>query len=260
MSRWTVSDFADALETLAVPAGGVVLVHSALLALGPSRDVAPRELPAALLDVLRTHCGGEGTFVVPTFTFAFCRGVPFDVSASPSEQMGSFTEHLRKHSASLRTSHPMQSFAAIGPLAQHLTEPDTHTAFMLGSSVHRLLEADATVLLLGASVQNIALTHWSEERAGVPYRFMKSFRGGWRRSSDEPFVEREYAMFARDLDLDPASELSAVADRLGADLRCAEVGAGSVQACSAVRWVEIADTLLAQDPWALVDASPESVG
>ena len=232
MGRWLLSDFADALDALAVPAGEAVLVHSSLVALGPSRDVPPRDLPAALLDVCRAHFGRESTIVVPTFTFAFCRGVPFDVSASPSERMGSFTEYVRIQPESLRSPHPMQSFAAIGPLARHLTEPDTPAAFAIGGSVDRLLEADATLLLIGASVQHAALVHWSEQRAEVPYRFMKSFRGGWRRSPDEVFVEREYALFARDLDLDEAFDLSVIADGLGVHLRRAEVGAGYVQACS----------------------------
>ena len=257
MSRWKLSDLADALHALAVPAGGVMLVHSSLLALGPSRDVPPRDLSAALLDVLRSHFGPESTIVVPTFTFAFCRGVPFDVSATPSDRMGSFTEYVRIQPESLRTSHPMQSYAAIGPLARYLTEPDTLTAFAVGSTTHLLLEANATLLLLGASVQHASLVHWSEERAEVPYRFMKSFRGRWRRSPDEAFVERDYAMFARDLDLHQAFDLSIITDKLGDDLRRAEVGAGCLQACSAVQFVETADRLLADDPWVLLAAPPK---
>jgi len=251
-NRWTASDIGRALDQLAIPSGGVMLVHSSLVALGPAHELSPRDVPAALLHALRDHVGPDGTIVVPTFTFAFCRGEPFDVSASPSEQMGSFAEHVRLRPESLRSSHPMQSIAAVGPLAGFLTEPDTPTAFAVGSSWHRLLEADATVLMLGAPLQTVSLVHWSEERAEVPYRYMKSFRGAWRRSPEASFVDREYAMFVRDLTIDPRLELSILAGGLGDGMRTAQVGAGSFHAFPATRVVETTDKLLAHDPWALV--------
>jgi len=251
-TRWTFDDVARALGELDVPSGSITLVHSSVVALGPSRDVSPRDVPAALLRALRDHVGPDGTIVVPTFTFAFCRGEPFDLSTSPSEQMGAFAEEVRVQSESLRSSHPMQSISANGPHAAHLTEPDTLTAFGVGSCWHRILEADATVLMLGAPLQTASLVHWSEEQAEVPYRYMKLFHGSWRRSPDEAFSDRDYAMFVRDLTIDPMLELSILEGALGDEMRSVEVGAGSFHTFSASAVVGATDRLLADDPWALV--------
>ena len=252
MRTYTQGELCDTLDGVDVGAGDAVLVHSSLFELGLLRDCPPRDLAARLTDTILDHIGPRGTLVVPAFNFGFCKGDPFDRQRTPSEGMGALSECVRTHPESRRTSHPMQSFAAIGPLADDLAAQDTPSSFDEDGPFAVLLSAGAKLVLLGAPMQAASAVHYAEERTGVPYRYWKDFTG--------PYIDagqtetRTYRMYVRDLELDPKLDLSVVETWLSDadELATRPIGGGTVKACHLADFITTTVEHLKADPWCLV--------
>jgi len=254
MKSYTLSDVRHALHDAGVRSGDTLLVHSSLFPLGGlldhARNSTPHQLALTLFDVL----GPTGTLVVPTFNFDFCSGLPYDRQRTPSQGMGVLSETVRLWPGSRRSPHAMQSVAAVGRAAGFVTAQDPPSSFGAGGPFERLLALDAKLLLLGAPMQAASLVHLVEERQAVPYRYWKCFTGIYIDQGVR--TVRRYQIYVRDLELNPMLELSRVATRLrSADkLSVASLGGGSVQACRAVDFVEIAGAMLQADPYSLLQS------
>lgn len=204
------------------------------------------------LEAIQVMIGPEGTLVVPTFNFGFARGERYDPDHTPSKDMGAFSEYVRQRPGALRTSHPMQSIAALGCHAADLAGRDTSGAFDPGSAFERMLELGFKLLLLGADSSAISMFHYSERRANVPYRYWKDFTGevltpdGWQ--------TRTYRMFVRDLDLNPSLTLKPVVEYMKSrdEWHSVPLNYGHITGCSLEDFVAAADYFLARDPWSLV--------
>lgn len=247
MKEVTLEQVVQSLRAVGVGRGGGVLLHSAIQYFG--RPVGGVEMYwKALVEVL----GPEGTLAVPAFNFAFARGEPFDVQRTPSDQMGVLSEYVRSLPQAKRSPHPLQSIAVVGRWAEDIADRDTASAFDPGSAFERMLELDFEMVLLGASIQVASIVHYSEQKAQVPYRYWKTFRGTVVRGGAA--AVREYRMFARDLALDPQNDFGPVQTWLEARglWRQTRLNYGHVAACRLGDVVAAADDLLAHDPWALV--------
>jgi len=235
--------------------GGVEMYYQALWAVLEGQEPGNgKEGPSRGDDTLLMK---KGSLAVPTFNFDFTQGQPYDPENTPSKGMGVFSEYVRKLPQSRRTSHPMQSLAVLGRYDQDLADRDTPSAFDPGSAFERMLELDFKLLLLGADVQAVSLLHYSEQRAGVPYRYWKEFTGQVRTSSG--WEQRSYHMFVRDMSIDPHIELYPVEETLKARGQWSqvEVNYGRVSSCRLADFVHAVDQYLARDPWALVVNKPE---
>ena len=243
----TSKELKKALTAVGIREGDGLLVHSALQFLGK-----PEGAEAMYLQVLLDMLGPEGSIAVPTFNFAFARGEDFDPLATPSEGMGVFSELVRQHPEAHRTTHPMQSLALIGALAADMAERDTPSAFDDGSAFDGLLQNDFKLLLLGADVQAASMLHYSEQRAAVPYRYWKEFRGKVR--VDDKWQSRTYKMFVRDLDIDPQLKLAPIQAALEAAGQWAQysLNFGQISLCTLADFIAATDKLLIEDPWAIV--------
>ncbi len=172
---------AQALTALGVARGSVLLVHSALSRLGYVSG-GPEAVVLALLDVL----GADGTLVMPTFTAHLsdpCHWqappVPeawwpvlretmpaFNPHTTPTRMMGAVCETFRSWPGCQRSAHPQDSFAALGPHADHVTaEHPLDAGFGPASPLGRLEALDASVLFLGVSFENCTAFHLGEHRA-----------------------------------------------------------------------------------------------
>jgi aminoglycoside 3-N-acetyltransferase len=193
-----------------------------------------------------------GTFCVPTFNFAFARGEPYDPGATPSQGMGVFSEYVRQRPEARRTSHPMQSLAVVGYYADDLAGRDTPSAFDPGSAFDRMLELDFKLLLMGAEIRSVSILHYSEQRANVPYRYWKDFRG--QVLTSQGWQERTYRMFVRDLEMDPRLTLDPVQTVLEERKQWVShpLNYGNISVCRLVDLVVATDEFLSADPWSLM--------
>lgn len=177
----TVESLAADLRALGLPAGGIVLVHTALSRLGYVVGGAQ-----ALIEAVLEALGPEGTLVMPAFSGdrgdpapwrhppvpeawwpVFREHMPaYHPARTPTRALGVVPEAFRQWPGVRRSAHPSVSFAAHGPAARAITEGHELAYGMgEGSPLARLYEHDAWVLLLGVTHANDSSLHLSEIRA-----------------------------------------------------------------------------------------------
>lgn len=180
----TAQSLADQLRACGLASGQTVLVHMAMSKLGWVVGGAEAVI-IALLDVL----GADGTLMMPTHTTnntdpAEWQHPPvpeswwqvirdhmpaYNPATTPTRLMGAVPELFRTWPGVMRSSHPVTSFAAIGPnaaylLADHALEEDLGNRSPIG----RLYDLDGYVLLLGVEHWNNTSLHLAETRAEYP--------------------------------------------------------------------------------------------
>jgi len=142
----------------------------------------------ALIDaLLAENC----TVLVPTFTYFFEVAPPPDgqlarngidntiwVRMMPGtdrrfspesddlsrEYMGAIPESVLAHPNHVRGNHPLNSFAAIGPLAEQLIRGQTPKDVY--APLAALAQAGGSVVLMGVGLERMTLLHLAEHRAG----------------------------------------------------------------------------------------------
>lgn len=231
------------LDRLDIQAGDNLLIHSAIQFLG-----YPVGGLKTIYETIISQITPRGTLVVPTFNFEFARGVEYHPSITPSVNMGVISEFIRQLPEAHRSSHPLQSIAAVGKYAMYLTQNDSPGAFDNGSAFERMLRLDFKCLLLGATINACSIIHYSEQNLEVPYRFWKNFSG------KIDGKDKTYRMFARNLDLDPQLDLSLIQKilierELWSEV---EVNYGKLAVFSLSDFKLIADSLLKEDPYVLL--------
>jgi aminoglycoside 3-N-acetyltransferase len=182
----TVESLAEQFAICGLAAGQTVLVHSAMSKLGWVAG-GPEAVILALLRVL----GPQGTLMMPAHTTqntdpAHWRNPPVPASwvpvirahtpaynpiTTPTREMGAIAEVFRTWPGTIRSAHPIGSFAALGPNAADLTA-DHRLDDMFGDSspLGKLYALDGSVLLLGVGHDNNTSLHLAENRATWPGR------------------------------------------------------------------------------------------
>lgn len=94
---------------------------------------------------------------------------PFDPRFAMAErEHGRVPEAVRTLPEAMHSRHPVCAFAAVGAQAGWLlADQDLDQGYGEGSPLHRLVDADGAVLLLGAPLETVTLLHLAEHRARV---------------------------------------------------------------------------------------------
>ena len=191
----TFDQLVENFRALGVDSGDTLLVHSSYKSFG-GVDGGPQTVIDALLNVL----GEEGTLVMPTFNFDFCKGEPWDVRETPS-QMGFMTNLVRTDSRAKRVFHPIYSFAVIGKYAEDFGVLRYKSSYAKNSAFGKLRELDGKIMVVGLSYNDsMTFFHHVEEMEGVDYRYLKDFTGqitDWEGNT----TEETYQMLVRDLEM-----------------------------------------------------------
>lgn len=272
MKEVTQTQLIASLQAVGVQPGDGLLVHSALQFLGRPEGGVDCYLHALTEAVncesgIRNYELGHiaedsqlriGTLAVPTFNFAFARGEAYDPQSTPSIGMGQLSELIRQHPEARRTTHPMQSLAALGKYADDLAARDTPSAFDPGSAFAEMLALGFKILLLGADIDAVSMIHYSEQRLNVPYRYWKDFSGPVKTAAG--WEERTYRMYVRDMALDPRLTLHPVRDELQSQGAWSEVSLnyGKIALIPMQPFVAMVDRFLAADPYSLMLNRPDA--
>ncbi|MBK9125560.1 MAG: AAC(3) family N-acetyltransferase [Chloroflexi bacterium] len=186
----TLPVLAEQLRALGLQRGDTVIVHSALRKMNAMLIGGLGTIIAAFDAVL----GPDGTLAMPTHTSDNSAPEPWQAPPAPPEwwpeirlhtppydpdtsatwEMGALPEYFRRYPGTLRSAHPQHSLAARGrhaayltaehPLSQGLGEPSPYS---------RLLEIDASALLIGVTHGNNTALHIAEHRATWPSKKMQ---------------------------------------------------------------------------------------
>ena len=81
-----------------------------------------------LLDKFQEAIGPEGTLLIPTYNWGFCKGKTFDYKNSPSKT-GVIGDTALKRKDFRRTKHPIYSFAVWGKDIDYLCSLDDVESF-----------------------------------------------------------------------------------------------------------------------------------
>lgn len=155
MKSVTKEEIVYALKLGGIENGDVVLLHSAMSAIGHVEGGAD-----TVIDAVLDAVGPDGTFAVSTMAFDH----PFDVENSPST-VGIISETHRKRPNSLRSLRPVHSINAIGARAEELTKDHElcETNCGIGSPYLKLREMGGKIILLGVDMNRNTTLHAIED-------------------------------------------------------------------------------------------------
>lgn len=142
----------------------------------------------------------EGTLLIPTFNFQFSNKGTYDYRKSPSTTgaLGNAALHRKDFK---RTKHPMHSFSVWGKDKEYLCNMENLNSFGDDSPFAYMKDRNVIQIMLGTDYQrSMTFVHYVENKANVPYRFYKEFKGNY---IDENGIETEriYEYPARNLEL-----------------------------------------------------------
>lgn len=198
--------------------GDVAIVYSSLKRLLTllTEKYGPRGgkvSPKTVYDSLLATLGEEGTLLLPLFNFeAFPKNKYFHFHETPSK-MGALTEVGRTQEDSVRTGHPIYSFAVIGKRAHEFKGLNNKSGYGADSPFGKVLEMDGKTVAIGLPDQH-SMTHYHyvEEQNQVDYRYFKDFTGTY---IDENYNEeiRTYSLFVRDIEKGVVTRVNRMMDR-----------------------------------------------
>lgn len=167
-----------------------------------------------LIDTFIDAIGPDGTLLIPTYNWDFCKGIAFDWNSSPCKT-GILGQHALQRSDFKRTRHPIYSYAVTGKDKDFLCSLDNISSFGADSPFAYIHHNNGKNVMLGINMQNsCTFVHHVEEMSGkAPYRYLKTFNGSYK-GPEGIATEKGYMMFVRDLDLNVEVAFSGIEDLL----------------------------------------------
>jgi aminoglycoside 3-N-acetyltransferase len=190
----TQSDIQSAIRILSL-SGQAVCIHSSLRSFG--------QVTGGAQCVVQAFLDEDCTLLVPAHSYDFAVAPPLELQVprngwdynyhygpraeegkvyTPATKeidrdMGAIPAAVLNHPASVRGDHPLNSFAAVGPLAGQLIVGQRPLDVF--APLQALVEAAGYVLLMGVGLDSMTLLHLAEQRAGrVPFRRWAYDRAG----------------------------------------------------------------------------------
>tara|TARA_Y100000590_G_scaffold209729_2_gene237636 strand:- start:2125 stop:3009 length:885 start_codon:yes stop_codon:yes gene_type:complete len=153
-------------HSIGIKKGDLLFVHSSLRSIG-FVDNGPISVIEAIMDVI----GPQGTLVFPTFSINKTmentlnnKKYIFDPDTTPST-VGKITEVFRKLNNVKRSIHPTHSVAALGPLAEEITNThlDDGTNFGKSSPLGKIYDLNGKIFGLGINFGPVTFYHVYED-------------------------------------------------------------------------------------------------
>jgi aminoglycoside N3'-acetyltransferase len=236
----------------------VVVMHSSPRAIGWVAG-GVEGIGHALLQALHTR-----TVIVPTFTVqrmdpstwfnppaprelwdAIRDELPlYDPERSMPRGMGRLAEFVWRAEGAIRSSHPVESIAALGPRAEAIARPHPIDDPMGPNSPWaRLYQLDARIVLVGVGLERCSILHHAERMAEVPYIDVAAYGMPVDIDGERGWVEAESGNNCSDgfPQLEPAIAFDE-----------STIGEAVVRSVSARVLVDRAREVLANDPGALL--------
>ncbi|NOZ33894.1 MAG: AAC(3) family N-acetyltransferase [Chlorobi bacterium] len=195
--------------------GDVLLVHSSLKRL--INEVKNRKniviTPHIVYDSLINSLGSNGTLILPLFNFDFPKTKTFDIINTPSH-MGMLTEIARLDKSSIRTGHPIYSFAVIGKKSNEFANIDNYSGYGKDSPFAKIKELNGKIAIIGLSDQrSMTSYHFVEEQKQVEYRYYKEFTGDYFDKTGNK-NKKTYALYVRNLEKGITTDVNRMMDYL----------------------------------------------
>lgn len=163
-----------ALSRLGIKEGDSVITHSSFKSLGPVENGAQ-----TIINGMRSAVGEAGTLVFSTLCSRDWAHVYENWHLDAESDVGYLTNYFRKLPGAIRSNHATHSVAAIGPMAEYITE--THgesglrygflgdTPFASDSPWDKTYALNTKILLMGVGIRKATHRHLAE------YIFMEKY-------------------------------------------------------------------------------------
>ena len=198
--KYFFNDLVNAIKKTGINEGDIVFVHSDVGKFGKLGDIKNRyEFNSFFLNACLKAIGKNGTLIVPTFTYSFCKDEIFDINKSPSK-LNYFTEVARNTSGFQRSEDPLFSVVSYGPATKNIIENISDDCFGKNSVWDRMNEMNVNNLMIGTNFDS-AFIHYVETMFKVPYRYDKKFEGITKINGKDFKKTNNY--FVRNLKLNP---------------------------------------------------------
>ena len=248
----------DALRAIGLGRGDVIYVHSQLFGLGPMTEARDRQaLPSIVASSIFEVLGDEGTLVVPTFTTQTAKnGEAFVLEETPGIT-GLLSEHVRTMSGAKRSLHPINSVAAMGPLAESICSTAGRSNYGLGSPYDLMLKLGAKAVNLGLKRLSNSWHHCVEAQYGVPYLYNKLL--DIPVFANDQRVEGPFFASLRYLDFDIAYDTSRFDEILvkSGQVRTSRLGTGWISSVGSREYFDLGLELLCKDPYFFLKNPPK---
>jgi aminopeptidase-like protein/aminoglycoside N3'-acetyltransferase len=254
-ASYTREDFLRAIRRVGISPGDVVFFHLCLSGIGTLEGCKDEdEQNTVLFDALLQAVGPNGTLVVPTYTFSFCRQELFDVQQTPTNggpwsTSGSFLEYVRRQPSAERSRDPIHSVCAIGPRAAQLVRNLPNTCFGADSVHDRLRRMGGKVCMIGVGLEEASFQHHVEEMVGVPFRFKKLFTGIIRENNiarKSGWIFNVHLLAENGM---PDGHRVDLLARTAGIAQTAQIGAGEIISVDTERFYQTLSRTLVEDPW-----------
>jgi aminoglycoside 3-N-acetyltransferase len=160
-----------ALQSLGHFRNDLLLVHSSLSACGFIEGG-----PATVIESLRNWIGDGTALVMPTHTWSYpdVNGIaPVYDSRETSSLVGAITNHFWRQPGVMRSLHPSHSLAYNGSKGAAFCDGHELRETPCGRATpyERMVQANSSVLMFGATLDAYTLFHTAEDAASVPYLY-----------------------------------------------------------------------------------------
>jgi len=258
----TQQDIEHGLVKVGLKKGDIVLLHSDVGSFGKLGDIKDKDVfLGSILNAFFNVIGKEGTLVVPTYTYSFCKNETFDLKNSKSTT-GLFSEFLRNQPAALRSEDPIFSHAAIGRDAEKLIMNVSSLCFAEDSFFDRLYKSNGKIINFGKFF-DITFLHYIEKKFGVDYRFDKNFSGtvikkdGSKEKKDMVF----YVRYNQDNGRNVEYEMPLLGDELEKRglLKRVNLGSSFMLCSDAKNCYEVGFEMLSKDHYSFLKSNPNTL-
>ncbi len=125
--------------------------------------------------------GKNGTILVPTFNWDFCKGKTYDFYKTPSG-VGSFGNYVLSREDFKRTQNPIYSFAVTGKDQNKICRLSPKSCFGLNSPFEYLIKNKGKNLFVGFYDyrEGFHFPYVAEQKVGVDYRYIKTFSAKYK--------------------------------------------------------------------------------
>lgn len=260
MKRIEKKDIEALYQSLGLANEEYVVVHSSLLKTGIINNEPVSALPANFYQALTNVMGERGNIFMPAFDYSFPSRREVDLR-SQSTSIGVWPEWFRSQAGMIRSAHPMFSYCGKGPKAKAICQPDVveFNSFSSNSTMARLIENNAMLLLQGTHIGVATIVVQCEAMIGVKYRFLKSFHGDLVLTNGE-CVSGDYYHFCFPFNNEYRENYTLLEKRLLSTnkMNKKSLGSGDVYAVKLNDlFIEIKN-LLESNPFALLEHPPQN--
>lgn len=177
-------DIVRSLKKIGVKKKDTIFCHSDILKFGiPSCGLQKKKIAQLFYESFFEVIGKEGTFILPTFSYSFCKKEVYKPNISNSI-CGFLTEELRKNKKNfLLYPDPNLSCIVFGRYKKYLTKFENKNSYGHNSLFHKFYLLNGKICNLNLDAGSTFL-HFLERKLKIKYRFEKKFFGKIKCKSD----------------------------------------------------------------------------